>query len=47
MKEIKNHLLLDDSNFWAIGRMVESIKTSSSNDKITIFKTIEDIIANL
>lgn len=47
MQEITNHLLVDNTNFWAIGRMTESINARYTNDKITIFTSIADIIAVL
>lgn len=43
IKEIKNEILTDNSNFWIIGRMVENIEANLVNEKITIFTSIEDV----
>lgn len=47
LQEIKDNVLTGNSQFWATGRMVDNINTNSVGDKITVFTSIEDIVALL
>lgn len=47
LQEIKDEVLIDNSQFWVIGRMVENINNNYINDKITVFTSIKDIVALL
>lgn len=47
LSEIKKELLVDGSEFWAIGRMVESIDPKIVNEKLSIFTDIKNIVALL
>lgn len=44
IKEIKNEILTDNSNFWITGRMVENIDADLVTEKITVFTSIQDIV---
>ena len=44
IKEIKNEILTDNSNFWITGKMVENIEANLVNEKITVFTSIQDIV---
>lgn len=47
LDEIKSEILIDNSEFWAIGRMVENIKPNQLAEKMAIFTDIKDIVALL
>jgi DNA-binding transcriptional MerR regulator len=43
IKEIKKELLTDNSEFWAIGRMIENIDKKLCSDTILTFNSIKDL----
>lgn len=45
--EINKEVLTDNSNFWIIGRMVESIDANLVPEKMTLFTSLQDIVALL
>lgn len=47
LKEINSEILNDNSQLWAIGRMVENIEPNSLSEKMTIFTEIRDIVTFL
>jgi len=47
VREIKKELLMDDSNFWILGRMIENIDLKLQDEKLRTFRSINDLIAEL
>ena len=47
VKEIRNEVLTDSSKFWAIGRMSENIDSKLTDEKLSIFSSISEIVEKL
>ncbi|WP_333601201.1 MerR family transcriptional regulator [Flavobacterium sp.] len=47
IKQIKKEVLVDDSRFWVIGRMVENIDAKQATDKLEIFTSMLDLVKKL
>lgn len=47
LEEINSEILNDNSELWAIGRMVENVNVKNVSQKMTIFTNITDIVAFL
>lgn len=47
IKEVKKELLTDNSEFWAIGRMIENIDKKLCTETILTFNSIQDLTDNL
>jgi DNA-binding transcriptional MerR regulator len=47
IKKVKKEVLDESSNLWAIGRATENIASNTSDEKITIFNSIERLVNSL
>jgi hypothetical protein len=47
VREIKKELLIDDSNFWISGRMIEHIDPKLLDERLRTFATFDDLAAAL
>ena len=47
VNQLKNEILDESSNLWLIGRMTENLSQRNNTDKISVFKSINELVENI